>query len=256
MPGDHLKIVKAAKANDASLGVVIDFIRGEDNSRWRWGTAALALERRDFHGVERQLGPTREKLDRRALVDLALALDGLGKRKEAMEVLDDAKRHGTDAMGVLAGRHKRNWIRYRVEKEVQSAINLYREAYELSVDKNNAAQAFYHGINLAFLALVYEEDRPKALGLADSVLGHCADAQKNEHPGDRMWRLATEGEAYLILGNIDTALERYKQSFEGLPKPEPWQFTSTSQQALRVADEPGYEKMAQDLLKIFTGDKQ
>ncbi len=253
VPGNHLQIVKPATASDASVGVVIDFVRGKDTPRGRWGTAALALERRDFQKVENQLGPNRASLDSRALVDLALALDGLGKRAEAMDVLVDAKRHGTDAMGVLAGRHKRNWIQDRVEKEARSAIDLYGEAYKTAEDKGDAPQAYYHGINLAFLALVYEAARPKARGLADKVLGHCAQAEKDELPQDRMWRLATEGEANLILGNIDTALERYEQAFEGPPKPKPWQFTSTSQQALRIADQLGDEQIAQGLLKLFEG---
>jgi hypothetical protein len=68
-----------------------------------------------------------------------------------------------------------------------------------------------------------------------------------------MWRVATEGEANLILGNIDTALECYKQAFEGPPKPKPWQFTSTSQQALRIADQLGNEQIAQGLLNLFAG---
>ena len=251
VPGNHLQIVKPTNASDASVGVVIDFIRGSDTPRGRWGTSALALERRDFQKVENQLGPNRAHLDSRALVDLALALDGLGKRAEAMEVLVDAERHGTDAMGVLAGRHKRNWIQGRVESDAGSAIDLYGKAYKTTEDKGDAAQAYYHGINLAFLALVYESARSKARRLADKVLGHCANAEKDELHRDRMWRLATEGEANLILGNIDTSLKRYDQALEGPPKPKPWQFTSTSQQALRIADELGDEQIAHDLLKLF-----
>ncbi len=253
VPGNHLQIVKPADASDASVSIVLDFVGGNADLPGRRDTAALALERREFQKVEKQLGPNRASLDSRAMVDLALALDALGKRAEAMDVLVDAKRHGTDAIGVLAGRHKRNWIQDRLEEEARSAVELYSEAYDTAEGQGDAAQAYYHGINLAFLALVYEADRPKARELAQKVLAHCAQAEADERPQDRMWRLATEGEANLILGNTDSALERYAKAFEGPPKPKPWQFLSTSQQALRIADELGDEDIAQRLLELFGG---
>ncbi len=254
VPGNHLEIVKPEEAGDASLGVVIDFIRGKDAPGGRWGTAALALERREFQKVENQLGPNRASLDRRALVDLALALDGLGRRDEAIQVLGDAKRQGTDAMGVLAGRHKRNWLQDRVDQEARAALDLYGGAYAMAEDKD-AAQAYYHGINLAFLSLVYEDDPAKARDLAEKVLGHCASAEREELPKERMWRLATEGEANLILGKIDIALQRYQSALEGPPKPDPWQFTSTSRQALLIADKFGDEQIAKALLSLFSGGR-
>jgi len=177
VPGNHLKIVKPEKASDASLGVVINFIQDKEAAGGRWGTAALALERRQFQKVENQLGPNRASLDRCALVDLALALDGLGKRDEAMKVLADAKRYGTDAMGVLAGRHKRNWYQNRVDQEARTALDLYGEGYAIAKGKDSS-QAYYHGINLAFLALVYEDDLERARGIVKEVLGHCAGAEK------------------------------------------------------------------------------
>jgi pimeloyl-ACP methyl ester carboxylesterase len=255
VPGNHIEIVKPADAEDASVSVAIDFIRGSGTPRGEVGTAALALERRDFQRSVNQLGPNRAKLDRRALVDLALALDGLGKRREAMEALADARRHGTDAMGVLAGRHKRNWLRERVDEEARAALSLYGEAYGMAVDKQDAEQAYYHGINLTFLALVYEDDKTKARGLAEEVLGHCAKTRTDERPQDRMWRLATEGEAGLHLGATDTALERYAQALAGPPKPRPWQLTSIAQQALRTADELGDEAAARGLLDLFQGNR-
>jgi len=256
VPGNHLDIVKPGNVTDASVGVVINFIREDDAFRGYWGTASLALERREFQKVVDQLGPNRTKLDSHALVDLALALDGLGKRDEAMNVLTDAQPQGGDAMGVLAGRHKRNWIEERLDFEARSALDLYREAYVMAQGKGDAAQAYYHGINLAFLALVYEFDLAKAQDLAQQVLGHCAQAKRNElneFPDDRMWRLATEGEANLILRHADRALCCYKSMLDGPPKPKPWQFTSTCHQAFCIADKLGDEKIVKSLFNLFTG---
>lgn len=259
VPGNHLEIVKPTTPSDASLGVVTRFIVGEESCHAAMGSAALALERRKFQEVIDQLSPNQERLDRHARVNLALALDAMDDREEAMKVLAGAQKYGTDAMGVLAGRHKRNWIQAREEMEAQTALDLYHRAYRIAKGddggKGDAAQAFYHGINLAFLALVYEADTSKAQDIAQEVLGHCAVARVDENSENRMWRLATEGEAYLILGDIDTSLKCYEQAFDGPPKPKPWQFLSTSQQALRIADQLGNEQIAKGLLTLFGGDR-
>lgn len=253
VPGNHLEIVDAKSSRDASVGVVLDFMRGKDLSQWRLGTAALALERRQFQTIVDDWWKNRDRLDSRALVKLALALDGLGRRADAMAILADAKRHGTDAMGVLAGRHKRNWIKERVVEEAQSAIALYEEAFEIAKNKPDFSQAYYHGINLTFFELCYTNDPNKAREIANTVLDYCAKAKSNENAGDKLWRLATEGEANLILGNIDVALKRYDEAFDGPPKPRPWQFTSTAQQALLIADALGDEQIAERLLNLFGG---
>ena len=78
-----------------------------------------------------------------------------------------------------------------------------------------------------------------------------AAARTNELPEARMWRLATEGEANLVLGNSELSLQRYEQALAGPPKPKPGQFTSTSQQALRIADQLGDEEIARRLLELF-----
>lgn len=254
VPGNHLEIVKPSKEDDASLCLAIDFICGTKSHKGQYDSSALALERRNFQQVIEQLEPNRDRLDRHALVDLALAMDALGKREDAINVLADAKRLGTDAMGVLAGRHKRNWIKERVEEEAQKALELYDEAYRIALTNDDAAQGYYHGINVAFLELIYEKNRSKAREIAREVLELCTRATDDELPQDRMWRLVTEAEAYLILGNIDTALERYRQALEGTPKPKPWQFLSTSRQAMLIVDNIGEEQDAERLVELFSGD--
>jgi tetratricopeptide (TPR) repeat protein len=158
-------------------------------------------------------------------------------------------------MGVLAGRHKRNWLQNRIDEDARNALSLYADAYQLAQADDNYPQAYYHGINLAFLALVYEDAPGKARSIARQVLEHCADAQQTELPKDSMWRRATEGEANLILGNIDAAIECYTSALQGPPTPEPWQLTSTARQALFIADKPGDEQIARSLLKLFSGDQ-
>jgi hypothetical protein len=259
VPGNHLTIIRPDETNDASTRLVLNFIESKEDFRGALGTAALALEKKNFELVVEKLEPNKNRLDNLALVDLALAYDGLGKRSEAIQVLKKANRKDTDAMGVLAGRHKRNWLQDRIDQEARIALDLYSEAYELCQnDINKAAQSFYHGINIAFLSLMYENDLVKARRFAQQVLNHCAEAKKNEinkTSEDIMWRRASEGEAHLILGNSDTAIACYETALQGPPNPKPWQVASTAQQAKLIADKLGDEPLAQSLLKLFSGDQ-
>jgi len=255
VPGNHFEIVKPTTTEDASLGVVIDFINGQKVHYGQYTASALALERRNFQGIINRLHNNRNRLDRQALITLALALDAVNRRKDAINVLADAKRLGTDAMGVLAGRHKRNWIHDRIEDEANTALSLYQDAYKTAEAKGDHAQAFYHGINVAFLELIFKDNKSEARHISKRVIEHCALAKGDESANNRMWRLATEGEANLILENVDTALIQYRQALEGPPKPKPWQFLSTSQQGLRIADHLADNKIAESLLNLFSGGR-
>ncbi len=255
VPGNHLQIVKARAAEDASYRVARAFLRGDGDVVESFGIAALSLERRQFQRVIDRFGPNRDSLDPRALVLLALALDAVGRRAESMQVLADAKRHGTDAMGVLAGRHKRNWLQERRAEDAEHALRVYREAYDASITEANDAQSYYHAINLAFLHLVYRAELEQASQWAGKALGHCAAARANEIPGHAYWRRATEAEALLIQGDAETAIARYRRAMEGPPAPEPWMLVSTSQQALRIADERRDEKAAKQLVDLFRGKR-
>ena len=253
VPGNHLQIVKPMTTEDASLSLVIDFIIKKEKHRSQYASTALALERRDFQGVINQLFKNRKSLDKKALVILALALDAMNRRQEAIEILAEAKRFGTDAMGVLAGRHKRNWINDRIEDEAETALTLYKDAYRIADTEEDHAQAFYNGINVAFLELIFSDNKSEARNIAKQVIRHCVQAKPDRSPNDRMWRLATEGEANLILEKFDTALMRYRQALGGPPKPKPWQFLSTSQQGLRIADYLGDDQISESLLILFSG---
>src|SRR5262245_34869966 len=71
------------------------------------------------------LSPNADKLDDAALVALALALDGLGRGSEALKVLEDHYRKNgissLDALGVLGGRYKRQWLAGRVAEDLKRA---------------------------------------------------------------------------------------------------------------------------------------
>jgi ryanodine receptor 2 len=100
----------------------------------------------------------------------------------------------------VAGRHS-GWQLYR------SALRLYREAFEIRHD-------YFPGINAATLAALQGEHR-EAERLAEGVLKSCHETDV-DHPDERFWIYATEGEASLLVGRDREALQFYRNALSAL----------------------------------------
>jgi pimeloyl-ACP methyl ester carboxylesterase len=243
--GNHLEIVKPENADHLGYRLLCKVLNDEAVDAGPVDSAALAVESRDFQKAIDMLWPHRAELDDRGMVMLALALDAKGRRDDAIELLSTGKRTGTDPLGVLAGRLKRRWLAERRRADAEQALTLYRDALAQSETKNDVDQAYYHGINCAFMELAYGSDASAARELATKVLGYCARSKK-----DDVWRHATEGEAHLYLGDRDACLAAYRCARE--KNPEPWQLASLYQQAVRAADLMGEDDLIAKLRALFS----
>jgi pimeloyl-ACP methyl ester carboxylesterase len=247
VPGNHLEIVKPTDDNSLSLQLLLSCIIGEAAPAGPRSAARLALESREFARAVQLLEPNKEDLDRQGLVELALALEQSGRQEEAIALLERRAGHETDPMGVLAGRLKRRWLAGRRRMDAERALALYRDAYEISAAKNDHTQAYYHGINVAFMELAYGSDYEAAKIAATEVLDHCSQSG-----GDR-WKTGTIAEANLILGETAAALAHYREAVTQLRSPR--EIESMLQQALRVADLLGDDDAAARLDALYRGEE-
>ena len=254
VPGNHLEIVKPTDASSQSIQCVVKGILGDAAPAGPWNAARVAIEAREYRKAVRLLEPHKDELDDVALAQLALCLEGVGRQADAVELLIRQDRSDTDAMGVLAGRFKRRWLLTRRKADAESARDLYGKAYSAAKAARDAEQAYYNGINLAFLQLAYEQDTVATRKTAKAVLVHCNKAKLHrEKPKDKMWRLATEGEAKLYLGNIAMALDHYRAAVDC--NPEPREMQSMYQQALYIVRLLDDRAVADALAEIFRGGK-
>jgi len=244
--GDHLSIVKPSAVTDPSVQIVIETLAGNARSAGPGDSARVAVEMRDFYKAIETLADHAESLDEGGLVQLALALESVGRPEDAIKVLQKARPNFTDAMGVLAGRLKRRWLVGRRIEDAEKACELYQRGFELSGNSERHDQAFYHGINLAFLLLAYRKQQAAAQDMAKTVLDHCKATAVDK------WRRATEGEAHLLLGEIDAAMEGYQAAVHSNPSPR--ELDSMYQQAVRVSSLVGDESAADRIETIFRGE--
>lgn len=235
VPGNHLEIIRPVDNQDPSLILVIEALNGGTANNSVVDGARVAVELGDFNSAIETLHPRAADLDDNALVSLALALEGIGKGDQALAVLEGQYRGGamtsTEALGVLAGRVKRRWLVDRVATDWSRARELYLAGFnqaEFDLDHN---QAFYHAINVGFLDLLISPPNssvPSGVrAMAERALFHC---QKTD---ETHWRFATEGEAQLMLGNLDGAIILYDKAISLTNSPR--EINSMYSQAIRVA---------------------
>jgi pimeloyl-ACP methyl ester carboxylesterase len=257
VPGDHLSIVKPRQPESLSVQMVLNGLTTGTAPHGPLESARVAVERRKFKEAIEQLGPRAAELDADALVMLALALDGAGKREQAVRVLQErGDAAGTDVLGTLGGRIKRRWVGERRQSDAELALSLYAHGHELATARNDHEQAYYHAINLAFLALLYGGDVPRARTWAADALRHCADQEarlraENLPDKDALWRAATRGEALLVEGRTEEALAEYRRAVKRDPQPDTWQALSMYWQGRLVAEELGDKRAVKELDALF-----
>ena len=240
IPGNHLTMIRTDVGGSVAADLVKDVLVGDASPAGPRTAARLALETKRFQQVVDALWPTRAELDAKAAVQLAVALDSLARREEAMEVLRPHCETDSDAMGTLGGRLKRRWLVSRRRADAEEALKLYTRGYELSrsAAKVDHAQAYYHATNVAFMHLAYGGDMEAASRYAHDTLRHCDAAPRV--PDKEHWRLASAGDASMILGQVEQALQHHAAAVQA--SADPWQALSSQEQALRVADLCGVEE--------------
>ena len=172
---------------------------------------------------------SRREMDEAQLEEMVYRLEAQGEWTEAIQLLEERVDRSTNLDGVLAGRLKRRWFADPEARaaEGERAQALYAQAYERAVEAGDHGQAFYLGINDAFMALALGKNRAKARVRAGRVLVHTAQAK-----GDA-WALPTEGEAYLYLGETEKAMAAYREAAQ--QEWTPRERASMTQQAVWVA---------------------
>jgi pimeloyl-ACP methyl ester carboxylesterase len=241
IPGNHLTMLDAESAEAPCVQIILQILCKDAAPHGARSAANVSIETGEFGDIIRRLWPNRAStparfptnLDDYSAVQLAIALEKTGDSAAALGVLKNHKPKGTDVVGALAGRLKRRWWLTGKADDLKDARKLYQEAYDQSVAKNppDHDQSYYHGINLAYLAVAAQRDFNTARTIASKVLEHVAKASD---PGLTHWRPATEGDALMILGRSDEAIARHQEA--AAQELKPWESSSMEEQALRVAD--------------------
>ena len=214
VPGDHLEIVEVPATGSMSVQVVAEGLQHAAAPAGPLNSARAAVASSEHDRAIRILGDDPSALDEAHLVDLALALHATGRADEAIAVLTEhAGPAGTDAQGTLAGQLKRRWLDSGHRRDAEAALELYAGALAAAGGAGDDEQAYYHAINVAFLEVAFRRDRGAATAAAREALAACGRSPVS------YWRLATEAEAHLQIGDHDRALGAYRDAAALEPSP-------------------------------------
>lgn len=213
VPGSHTSLVKPDSSDAECVQLVVRGIRGVESNAHLWSSEQMAIARGEFNEAKRRLWAHASELTNEAAVDLALALDATNQREAAIKVLEERNQPSTDVLGTLAGRYKRLWLFDGTRADVERSYALYSQGLEASEASDNSSQIFYHSINLAFLELTHLRRPGRCRDYARKALSACERTTSKD-----FWNLATQGEAWLYLNDLDRALGAYRDALSLFPK--------------------------------------
>lgn len=244
VPGNHIEMINPSSSKDEAYSLLTSFLCGSVNTQDYVDAAEVALELRDFNSTIAGLWNARDAIDDNAVVTLALALESVGRREDALDILKRRSRIGsnTDLRGTLAGRLKRRWLTGRLEADYLASRELYLTCLDEAERSFANDQAYYHAINVAFLGLMMlPPSSPVSVEVTDMAqraLNHCARSPES------VWSHATTGEANLMLGNLEQALSDYSKAAKiARPQEVDSFYYQAAMVALRVYDASAVEKL-------------
>lgn len=211
----HLYMVKPKSDKDSTYALILDTLTGSKFFQDYNNTEEINLILGKYDEVVDNLLPNKDDLDKTGLTQLIFALEGLERKDEIYDILDNhplAKRN-TDLMGIIGGRHKRDYLKSNSFKSSELSREYYNKALNISVDNENHSQIYYHAINLAFLSIVTDPESGKSemKKYANQAL------EATNHCDDNLWKFATVAEANMYLQNFDIAKEFYRKASKDIP---------------------------------------
>lgn len=211
----HLMIVKPKDEKDDTYSLILNTLTGSKFFNQYTNKEEINLTLGKYDSVVKELLPRKDDLDKRGLTQLIFALEGLERKDEVYNILNThpIAQSNTDLMGIIGGRHKRDYLKTYSYKSSQLSREYYSKALQISVDNDSHSQIYYHAINLAFLSIVTDPETGKSE--MKKYANQALDATK--HCDDDLWKYATVAEANMYLGNLDIAKEFYIKASENIP---------------------------------------
>ena len=209
----HLLMVKPKDEKDDAYQLILKTLTGSKFFNQYSNKEEINLTLGKYDTVVNELLPRKDDLDKRGLTQLIFALEGLERNEEVYNILNThpLAQNNTDLMGIIGGRHKRDYLKTYSYKSSQLSRDYYSKALSISIENDVQSQIYYHSINLAFLSIVTDPETGRA-----EMKKFAKQALEAAEKCDDAWKYATIAEANMYLGNLDIAKEHYIKASEGI----------------------------------------
>lgn len=213
--GKHLMMVKPKDEKDDTYSLILNTLTGNKFFNQFTNKEEINLTLGKYNAVINELLPKKEDLDKNGLTRLIFALEGSERTEDVYNILKNhpIAKDNTDLMGIIGGRHKRDYLKTFSANSSKLSIEYYSKALKLSVKKKDYPQIYYHAINLAFLSIVTDPESGES-----NMMTYAKQAlAATEQCRDNVWKYATVAEANMYIGNMEKAKEFYIKASENAP---------------------------------------
>ena len=163
----------------------------------------------DTHeAIVADLEPKADKLDERSFIKLLQSMEIVGRREDAIALLEANKRTQTDAdlLNALGDLYKGKYLENRHQADGEHALQCHEKALELALSDEDEEQVYLNAINLAFLYLMLDLSKKKMRTYAEQAL----EVAGNYFYGSTD-KYGTMGEACIYLNRLDEAKGHYQK---------------------------------------------
>jgi tetratricopeptide (TPR) repeat protein len=107
----------------------------------------------DHERIIAELEPNLEALDEESFIRLIKSMEAVGRVEDAISALNKNKqtKSDPDLMETLGDLYRNYYIKHRLQKEGEEALEIYKRAYELAVKTEDEEQVFTNAVKVAFM---------------------------------------------------------------------------------------------------------
>lgn len=205
--GTHFSIVQIKNEENDGYRAILNTLTNKGFLNKFSNKEEINIAMGEYQAVINSLLPKLKELDGKGLEQLVFALEAADREEEAMEILREhpTAKNNSNLLGIMGGRYKRQYLKTFSAADLLMAFKHYKEGLNISTEKKDYSQIYYHAINLAFLSLMKGE-RAEMTAFADK-----AQLATERDPFPSLWKFATIAEAFLYKGNFENSKENYEK---------------------------------------------
>jgi hypothetical protein len=160
----------------------------------------------DHEAIIAELEPNLEALDEDSFIRLIKSMEAVGRVEDAITALNKNKRTKTDPdlMEALGDLYRNHYLKHRLQKEGEEALELYKKAHELAVRTEDEEQVFTNAVKVAFMLGMLDLNKKEMREYALRALSAADQYVYNSVP-----KYVTMAEASIYLGDLEASKKHY-----------------------------------------------
>lgn len=160
----------------------------------------------DHEKIIAELEPNQEALDEESFIRLVKSMEAVGRVEDAIKALNKNKqtKSDPDLMETLGDLYRNHYIKNRLQKEGEEALEIYKKAYELAVKTEDEEQVFTNAVKIAFMLAKLDLSKKKMREYALLAL-----TAADNYVYDSVPKFVTMAEASIYLGDLEGSKKHY-----------------------------------------------